>query len=199
MTQLLLTELVSKLDSPLRASLEGAAAAALNSGSASIEIEHWLLEIWSDPDDTLLEFIQRQKIDETRLREELEGRLSKNSGIRGAQPTLSAELVRLVQDSWLLASVNYSDTCVRVLHLMLGLLQQEVLGIKAVRYEALAGVSVEALGGQIEVTEFPDRGKPVAPGNPAGTGGSGGLEKYSINLTEEARARTPALNRRTKR
>ena len=187
MTQLLLTELVSKLDSPLRASLEGAAAAALNSGSASIEIEHWLLEIWSDPDDTLLEFTQRQKIDETRLREELEGRLPKNSGIRGAQPTLSAELVRLVQDSWLLASVNYSDTCVRALHLMLGLLQQEILGIKAVRYEALAGVSIEALGGQIEVTEFPDRGKPVAPGNPVGAGGSGGLEKYSINLTEEAR------------
>ena len=188
MTQLLLTELVSKLDPPLRECLERAAAAALNSGSASIEIEHWLLEVISDPDETLREFMARQKVDETSLRKELEGRLPKNSGIRGTQPTLSTELVRLVQDSWLLASVNYSDTCIRVLHLVLGLLQQEVLGIKTARYEALAGVSLEALGGQIEITQYLDSGKPAIAGGSVSVSGSGGLEKYSINLTEEARA-----------
>ena len=39
MTQLLLTELVAKLDTPLCAALERAAGSALSSGSDSIEIE----------------------------------------------------------------------------------------------------------------------------------------------------------------
>ena len=42
MTQLLLTELVAKLDAPLCAALERAAGNALSSGSDSIEIEHFI-------------------------------------------------------------------------------------------------------------------------------------------------------------
>ena len=145
MTQLLLTELVAKLDTPLCAALERAAGSALSSGSDSIEIEHWLLEILESNDESLNEFLKRQKVDELQLRGELQSRLPRESSVPGVQPTLSAELVKLVKDSWLLASVNYSDDHVGVLHLVLGLLQQEVLGIQTSRYEAFSGVSLEAL------------------------------------------------------
>lgn len=187
MTQLLLTELVSKLDTPLRETLERAAGSALNSGSESIEIEHWLLEILESADEPFHEFVKRQKVDELQLRAELQGRLSRESGVSNAQPTLSADLVKLVKDSWLLASVNYSDDRVRVLHLVLGLLQQEVLGIQTVRYEALSGVSLEALDGQIESTASADEGKGKSSRGRERQQGGSGLEKYAINLTQEAK------------
>ena len=164
MTQLLLTELVAKLDAPLCTALERAAGNALSSGSDSIEIEHWLLEILESNDESLNEFLKRQKVDELQLRGELQSRLPRESGVSSVQPTLSAELVKLVKDSWLLASVNYSDDHVRVLHLVLGLLQQEVLGIQTLRYEAFSGVSLEALDGQIETTASAEYGQDQGKG-----------------------------------
>lgn len=195
MTQLLLTELVAKLDAPLCAALERAAGNALSSGSDSIEIEHWLLEILESNDESLNEFLKRQKVDELQLRGELQSRLLRESGVSSVQPTLSAELVKLVKDSWLLASVNYSDDHVRVLHLVLGLLQQEVLGIQTLRYEAFSGVSLEALDGQIETTASAKDGQDQGKGKGGNRSsshreqrqGGSGLDRYAINLTEEAK------------
>ena len=197
MTQLLLTELVAKLDAPLCAALERAAGNALSSGSDSIEIEHWLLEILESNDESLDEFLKRQKVDELQLRGELQSRLPRESGVSSVQPTLSAELVKLVKDSWLLASVNYSDDHVQMLHLVLGLLQQEVLGIQTLRYEAFSELSLEAVDGQIETTASAEDGQGQGKGQGKGGNrysshreqrqGGSGLDRYAINLTEEAK------------
>ncbi len=198
MTQVVLQRLVAHLEPSLREALESAAGAALRSGAEAIEIEHWLLELCNLADENLVEFLSRQKVDTGELKRELEGRISRYAVSENRQPTLSGEVVQLLQDSWLLASINFSDSMINTLHLVLAVLHAEVLGIKTTRLKSFASVSVEGLQNQLKlVSASKGANLPVTDGITTDDI-AGGLSKYSVNLTEEARQqRLPPIVGRT--
>lgn len=188
MSQIKLSNLVAKLDPNLRAALEQAAGAAMNQKAPVIEIEHWLMQIILLKDPGLITLFAQQKIDQDGLVAELTIRLEGMGRAAQAQPSVSKNLSDLIEEAWMQASVNFNQGQIVALHLILALQQTDSFGVKKLSLKALQHLSVEALQGQIAKLK-------IAVGNAAGAGsvastsagGECALDKYTVNLTAQAR------------
>ncbi|WP_394125420.1 type VI secretion system ATPase TssH [Vibrio hepatarius] len=188
MTQVTLTNLVAKLSSELKQALEVSAGAAMNQGVASIEVEHWLLQLISQQDANLNSLIQSQNLSQENLVNELSSKIARLPKGNEGQPTLSHGLTELVKDAWMLASVNYGHGEIISLHLVQALLQQNVLGVNTLQLDSLQSVSLESLQGLINKTavarsKTSTSAEAVANGQPSG---NDALSKYTVNLTQQA-------------
>ncbi|MFM2589853.1 type VI secretion system ATPase TssH [Vibrio sp. TBV020] len=188
MTQVTLTNLVAKLSPELKQALEVSAGAAMNQGVASIEVEHWLLQLISQQDANLKGLIQSQNLAQENIVSELSSKIAQLPKGNEGQPTLSHGLTELVKDAWMLASVNYGHGEIISLHLVQALLQQNVLGVNTLQLESLQSVSLESLQGLINKTAVA-RTKTLASGEGSAGGqpaGNDALSKYTVNLTQQA-------------
>lgn len=82
--------------------------------------------------------------------------------------------------------MNFGHQELTSLHLLLSLVQADSLGVKKLQLSALDTISVEALSAQLaalKLTKAPAANGETAPANTAG----GALEKYTVNLTQQAR------------
>lgn len=188
MSQIKLGNLVSKLDAPLKAALEAGAGAAMAQTVAAIEIEHWFIQLLNADEQHLTGFLKNQRVDSSSLINELTLRVERlRTGIEG-QPTISPALSELMESAWMQASVNYGQQQITSLHLLLALIQADSFGLKKLSLSSLESVSVEALSSQIASLKIPQH--QVAGGSsasPAAPQAGGALDKYTVNLTEQAR------------
>ncbi|MCZ2720864.1 type VI secretion system ATPase TssH [Marinomonas sp. 15G1-11] len=189
MSYVKLGNLVGKLDSSLRDALEQAAGDAMSQTVSSIEIEHWLLQVIALNDSDFSSFLKSQNVDVTALVGELSNRIERLPKGATGQPTISGALSELMEESWVQASVNFGHGKIQSLHLLLTLLQTDAFGIQKLKLNSLQSISTEALNGKI--------GQLKQPSSASSTGGSGSateqpsaggaLEKYTVNLTQQAR------------
>ncbi|MCG6217728.1 type VI secretion system ATPase TssH [Vibrio furnissii] len=189
MSQVKLGNLVSKLAPELKASLEEAAGAAMTQTVAAIEIEHWLVQLLLSKETHLMAFINKQHIDANRLMAELTARIERLTKGSASQPAISSALSSLLEEAWLQASVNFSQGQVSSLHLLLVLTQTDSFGVKKLALESLNNVSQEALSAQIAQLQTVQAGSssvPAASGH-SGPVAGGALDKYTVNLTQQAR------------
>ncbi|ENE9346415.1 type VI secretion system ATPase TssH [Vibrio fluvialis] len=189
MSQVKLGNLVSKLASELKASLEEAAGAAMTQTVAAIEIEHWLVQLLLSKETHLMAFINKQHIDANRLMAELTARIERLTKGSASQPAISSALSSLLEEAWLQASVNFSQGQVSSLHLLLVLTQTDSFGVKKLALESLNNVSQEALSAQIAQLQTVQAGSSSAPAASGHSGpvAGGALDKYTVNLTQQAR------------
>lgn len=199
MTQVKLGNLVGKLTPELKAALEQSAAAAMEQTVPAIEVEHWLVQILVAKDEQLLSYLQRQKVDPSALNNELSIRVERLVKGSNGQPTISRALSELMEEAWLQASVNFGHSYISSLHLLLVLQQLDNFGVKRLALESLKDISLEALSGQIAQLSSASRAN-AAP-TPAGASvantqadnmgvspaAGGALDKYTVNLTQQAR------------
>ncbi|EPG0607829.1 type VI secretion system ATPase TssH [Vibrio fluvialis] len=189
MSQVKLGNLVSKLAPELKASLEEAAGAAMTQTVAAIEIEHWLVQLLLSKETHLMAFINKQHIDANRLMAELTARIERLTKGSASQPAISSALSSLLEEAWLQASVNFSQGQVSSLHLLLVLTQTDSFGVKKLALESLNNVSQEALSAQIAQLQTVQAGSSSAPAasGHSGSVAGGALDKYTVNLTQQAR------------
>lgn len=189
MSQVKLGNLVSKLAPELKASLEEAAGAAMTQTVAAIEIEHWLVQLLLSKEAHLMAFINQQHIDANRLMAELTARIERLTKGSASQPAISSALSSLLEEAWLQASVNFSQGQVSSLHLLLVLTQTDSFGVKKLALESLNNVSQEALSAQITQLQTVQAGSSSAPAASGHSGpvAGGALDKYTVNLTQQAR------------
>ncbi|EMW7169625.1 type VI secretion system ATPase TssH [Vibrio fluvialis] len=189
MSQVKLGNLVSKLAPELKASLEEAAGAAMTQTVAAIEIEHWLVQLLLSKETHLMAFINKQHIDANRLMAELTARIERLTKGSASQPAISSALSSLLEEAWLQASVNFSQGQVSSLHLLLVLTQTDSFGVKKLALESLNNVSQEALSAQIAQLQTVQAGSSSAPAASGHSGpvAGGALDKYTVNLTQQAR------------
>ncbi|ENI4127581.1 type VI secretion system ATPase TssH [Vibrio fluvialis] len=189
MSQVKLGNLVSKLAPELKASLEEAAGAAMTQTVAAIEIEHWLVQLLLSKETHLMAFINKQHIDANRLMAELTARIERLTKGSASQPAISSALSSLLEEAWLQASVNFSQGQVSSLHLLLVLTQTDSFGVKKLALESLNNVSQEALSAQIAQLQTVQVGSSSAPAASGHSGpvAGGALDKYTVNLTQQAR------------
>ncbi|UHJ62918.1 type VI secretion system ATPase TssH [Vibrio furnissii] len=189
MSQVKLGNLVSKLAPELKASLEEAAGAAMTQTVAAIEIEHWLVQLLLSKETHLMAFINQQHIDANRLMAELTARIERLTKGSASQPAISSALSSLLEEAWLQASVNFSQGQVSSLHLLLVLTQTDSFGVKKLALESLKDVSQEALSAQITQLQTVQAGSSSAPAASGHSGpvAGGALDKYTVNLTQQAR------------
>ena len=199
MTQVKLGNLVGKLTPQLKATLEESAAAAMAQTVPAIEVEHWLVQLLAAKDESLLGYLQSQKVDPNTLNNELSIRIERLVKGTNGQPTISRALSELMEEAWLQASVNFGHGQITSLHLLLVLQQTDNFGVKRLALESLKDISLEALSAQI--SQLSDAAVGHAAGAASGAQSShpsgqsqggpqtagGALDKYTVNLTQQAR------------
>jgi type VI secretion system protein VasG len=190
MSHVKLGNLVSKLEPELRSALEQAAGVAMKQKVAAIEIEHWLVQILAVRDPGFETFLKVQNVDATVLMSELTSRLDRIPKGAEGQPTVSAALSELIEAAWMQASVNFGHGQVNAFHILLVMVQADAFGMKKVSLPSLQTVSVEAL--QTKVSRLQNvaglSATSATEGGSTAQGGDGGaLDKYTINLTQQAR------------
>ena len=181
MKQLELKTLINRLSPEVKQALETAAGQCVSRQHKAIEIEHWLLQMCREPGSGMKQIISSQQLSPVAMIDDLEQRLNRlPTGFEGT-PALSQATVALIQDAWLIASVNFHQERISVHHLILALLENDQFSlVETALTRELQNISREAL--QAQASETGDDSSTLsAEGHKASA-----LDKYTTDMTAEA-------------
>jgi type VI secretion system protein VasG len=201
-TPLDIRALVAKLDEQCRRALESAAGFTLSRSHYNVEVEHWLLKLLDIGDSDLVACLKHYEIDPGRFAADLNRVLDRLKTGNTRAPALAPQIVTLIREAWVLASLAFGANRVRSGHLLAALLSDD--GLAPIAREAsaqLAKISPERLradlpnitAGTAEAASATSSdGAPATGGGatPGGGGASGGaaLDQFTIDLTARAKA-----------
>ena len=194
-----LQSLIGKLDEQCRSALEAAAGLCLARTNYEVDIEHLLLKLLELPDSDVGPILRRYEIDASRLSRDLTRALDRLKTGNARTPALSPHLPRLIQEAWLLASIDYGAPRVRSGHLLTALVTSEELGRLAREvsdeFKAISPESLKRDLSRIVAGSAEDKTAPLTPsaiaqseGQPLTGAGTKALDQFTIDLTARARA-----------
>jgi type VI secretion system protein VasG len=188
---------VSKLNDPCRRALEAAAGLTLSRTHYNVEIEHWLVALADRADGDVAAILRHYEIDAGRFIIDLNRALEKMKTGNGRAPALAPEIVELVKQAWLLASLEQGQTAIRSGHLLWALVADETLA----RHARDASSQLLKIPADLLKRDFAgitassaEAVAPVDPGAAAldagGTprAGTGALDQFTTDLTAQAKA-----------
>jgi type VI secretion system protein VasG len=198
-----LKALIGRLDETCRNALEAAAGLCLGRANYEVDIEHYLLKLVESPDADITRALRHFGVELSRLTSNLTSALDKLKTGNARTPSLSPRLLRLVEDAWMLASIDYGSGRIRSGHLLVALMADSDLArlvrevsaeFNLVSAEALRAKLPDLAAGSIEDREassIPAISQTSADASPPigdVTGGDGSaLGLYTIDLTAAAR------------
>ncbi len=197
-----LQSLVGRLNQHCRSTLEGAVGLTLSRTHYNVEIEHWLSKLVESSDNDVAAILRHFEIDAGRLAADLNKTLDRLKTGNSRSPALAPNIVKLVREAWVFASLQYNAAAIRSGHLLAALLGDD--GLAALARDAsplLARINAENLrlslvkivadsseAGGASLASGPGAASPAAGGAPAASSAGGSaLEQYTINLTARAR------------
>ena len=200
MSQINLKELVGKLNDTCRGALEAAAGLCLSRTNYNIEIEHWLLKLLENDRSDLTIACKASGVDAGQLMADLNKAIDKFKTGNGRPPALSPNVVDLVREAWLFASVDHGVAKVRSGHLLVALLTSTVLRPLARdasdQFDEINGDSIiqdfgvllaDSEESQIPMAVGSGAARQTADGKPAmGPTKTPSLDQFTIDLTERA-------------
>ena len=122
-----LQSLVGKLDEQCRSALEAAAGLCLTRTNYDVDIEHLFLKLLELTDSDIAAILRHYEVDSSRLSRDLTRALDRLKTGNARTPALSPHIPRLIQDAWLIASVDYGSSRIRSGHLITALLNDDDL------------------------------------------------------------------------
>lgn len=149
MQQIQLVNLVNKLEPQLATVFENGVKYAFEQKNTKVEIEHCLLQLILNQQSIVNQFLSQQQINSNAVKNELIDSIF-SMPKSSAQPVLSEQLITIVKQAWLLASVNYNQHAISELHLFMVSLPT-LLKKNASCF--VANISIEALKAWIEQDE----------------------------------------------
>ncbi|WP_310620652.1 type VI secretion system ATPase TssH [Flexibacterium corallicola] len=186
-----LTKLVTCLSPDLKSALENSVGEAMKRKAVSVDASHWLYHIVFGQDTELKTFLESQGVDLTALQSELEGQMPYGSGERERQPTISGSVAKLMEQAWILASVELGQPQILPEVFMLAAHTPNALGVRSEPLKALKPVSTDALRAFAQSrganNSAATHSSGVATPPPAPSQSGGALEQYTVNLTQLAR------------
>ncbi len=192
-----LKALVERLDTPSRVALESAAGLTLSRTHYNVEIEHWLLKLIEPTDGDLAAIFDRFAVDAGKLEADLNRVLDRMKTGNGRAPALAPNLVKLMREAWLLASLTYGARSVQGGHILLALLASDDLSpiaressrqLQLISPERLAEALPEILSGSASAQHEEAEEGDASGANPTAAGQSPSLAKYCIDMTARARS-----------
>ena len=178
MKQLELKTLIGQLSTELRQALETAAALCVSRKHKVVEIEHWLMQLCREPGAAMSQIITSQKLSVTTMIDDLEQRLNRLPGGFDGTPALAHNTVILIQDAWLIASVNFHQQTIAVHHLVLALLDNDSFAlVETPLTTELHKISRDALQAQVAASS-----EIIAADEPKASA----LNKYTTDMTAAA-------------
>ena len=200
-----LKSLVSKLNEVNRRMLEAAAGLCLSRTNYNVEIEHWLLKLIETPNTDLAAILRYYEIDFSRVTPAFTRVIDRLKTGNARPPALSPNVVELIRESWIIASIEFGAPQVRSGHLLLALLSDESLARVANEasreFEKISVASLrkelgritaktEEAAGEVSVeneTAAAAGGPVVGPAGPRGPTKTPALDQFTIDLTMRAK------------
>ncbi len=198
MASLNLKSLVSKLNPLCRQTLEGAAGLCLSRTNFNVEIEHWLTKFTERTDGDFEAIAKEYDLNMSRLMAELQKTLDRFKTGNGRPPALGQNVVDLIREAWLIASVEFGDTTIRSGYLVLAMVGSEGLSrislasspeLEKITYESLKRSLSDICKDSSEETSTRSAadGTPAGPGKRSGPTKTPSLDQFTVDLTERAR------------
>ncbi|MFC3531094.1 type VI secretion system ATPase TssH [Vogesella facilis] len=192
-----LKSLIERLTPPARHCVEQAASRALARTHFDIEIEHVLLTMLDQSDNAAIAALLAAGADLPTLQQGLERELDGFRSGNSRNPVLSAWLPKWLEKAWLLASAEFGQDSVSTLDLLLALLRDDSLR-PAVQSGCPALLQLDAgrlLPAYAALRQHGGEGATAAAAAnsapaeaPRAARGGAALDKYTIDLTAQARA-----------
>ncbi|HYQ50170.1 MAG TPA: AAA family ATPase, partial [Pseudomonas sp.] len=193
-----LKSLFAKLNETSRTATESAAALCLSEHHYDVEVEHLLLQLLDNSDSDLPPILRHYDVVAERLQAQLITALGTFKKGNTRTPALSPHITRLIEQAWLLASIEYGVGQVRSAHLLQALLDdaelRRVVIASAAELEKINADDLRLnLTALVEGSAESRLASPLASpaAAPAAAGKLGGktpaLDQYTINLTQSAR------------
>jgi type VI secretion system protein VasG len=196
-----LRSLIDKLNEPCFRALDEAGRLCRSRTNYEVELEHWLLKLVEAPNLDLARIVRQYEIDASRLTRDITKALDRLKTGNARPPAFAPHLPRLMQDAWLLASIEYGATKIRSGHLLLALLLNDDLArlarelskefsnvvAESLRKDlvALTTGSAEEASAASSASDSVNEGTAPAPGLGSKTPS---LDQFTIDLTARARA-----------
>lgn len=193
-----LKPLISRLNDSCRRAMEAAAGLTLSRSHYNVEIEHWLLKLADSADNDVAAILRRFEIDQSRLVTDLGRVLDRMKTGNARAPALAPDILDLIKQGWLLASIEQGATRIRSGHLLWALMDSDALARRArdasaelmriqpetlkKEFTAITENSSEALASTSPVAEG---GRPADPPRAVGTTA---LDQFTTDLTAQAKA-----------
>ncbi|MEC5343462.1 type VI secretion system ATPase TssH, partial [Brenneria populi] len=209
------TSLLRRLNPYCAVALDAAAALCQTRAHREITLEHWLLKLLENGEGDITVIARRYEWDLDQLWQALLGHLDTLPHSVTRRPSLSAPLLGLLQAAWLIASLEENDSTIRSVHLLQALLNQPnwlrashawpLLSLTSAQLERLRPLldeqsdeSPERQRQSAEAEAVADN-QPGALSQPASadaaaavnkpqTAGQSALDKFTIDITANARA-----------
>ncbi|HNH84176.1 MAG TPA: type VI secretion system ATPase TssH [Acidobacteriota bacterium] len=141
-----LKSLIGKLNPTCRAVLEASAGLCLQRTHYDVEIEHLLIKLLDVPNTDCIAIFRAFEVNQAQLGRDILRTLDRFKTGNGRTPALSPRIPQLIQEAWLVASVEFGVTSIRTGHLLLALLRNEQLArIGRETSRELLQISVEPL------------------------------------------------------
>ena len=188
-----LKSLVGKLNAETRAAMDAAAGYCMSRTHYDVEIDHYLMKVVEPTDGDIAFILKHYGVDRARVVTQLTDSLDAMKSGSGDRPSLSPKLVRMLQEAWLLGSVDYSAQEIRTGHTLLALLTDSDL--KQRLGSELSKIPADGLRDEfpgIVAKSSEERGYVVSTDDAAPTAAKGdpktpNLNKYTVDLTADAR------------
>ncbi len=181
-------QLIKHMSPSCREQFEKAVANASSRSHYAVDIEHWLAEAVNQPDPELIAVLSRFKVDGERLSVDLQAALERLKSGNGGFPKIATDVRRLLYEAWILASSQFCSLELRPAHLLLALTESGALRLRALKispeFEKLRGEDIRAECETL-LRAAPTDGDAGEPRRPAS---ASALDRYTIDLTAQARA-----------
>ncbi|NAW60141.1 MULTISPECIES: type VI secretion system ATPase TssH [unclassified Vibrio] len=116
-----LSSLIQRLHPIAKVALEDAAALAVSEKANEVQIEHYLLSLLERPNSDIDVLLAHFDCSENLLRQSIRSTLDSSPTGNGGKPVFSALLIEWLQESWLVSSLDLSETKIRTGALLLTL------------------------------------------------------------------------------
>lgn len=122
-----LKNLVEKLNPCCKKSLEAAAALCVQKTNYNVELEHFIYRLLQQPDCDIDLLLKYYEIDKDSVQQHLLTAIDKFKNGCTAAPTLSPNIILLLEKSWMITSIQLSQQKIRSAAMLLGIIDTDAL------------------------------------------------------------------------
>lgn len=183
--------LLMRLNDYSAAAMQAAAGLCVSRTHYEITIEHLLAKLFDNPNSDWPIAFSRLNLDAAKVSRAIEATLEEFKTGNAAKPVFSPLLLELIQDAWLISSIDLEEKKVRSGAILLAFLSKPTFFasgryadlIKSVGRDALANDFWNITKGSVEI----DRTQAKEPGGePAGSQGGTFIDRYCTDFTDKA-------------
>ncbi|MGF1624071.1 MAG: type VI secretion system ATPase TssH [Alphaproteobacteria bacterium] len=194
-----LRTLIKRLNPVCYNALESAGGLCLSRSHYEVDLEHFFAKLLEGNNTDLHQILGHYDQNQDRVRKDLDAAMDKFKTGNTRTPVFSPRIQRLLEESWMVASVDFEANQIRSAHILIAALRDTEFNMLLERTShAFGAINPEQLKDQLDtITQGSAEaagGAQAGPsegaqpgGAPAGPAGQGELGKYTNDLTQRAR------------